>query len=298
MSYNYFFPAEILKSGKEDNGRIPITIVPNSPSPDRANDKILLKAFSEKCINDYISNSGIIDYDHQSILGKDDLEKSGAIIGEAEKIYIDKKNNVPKCEGFLFKNNPIVRESILPALEAKSKVYGASVGGKILKKSTEIDPDTKKNLNIISEISLNHIAITPRAKAVNPDTIVELRKSLNNDKLNETNFYFSDFNSFIKSFQDCDFLYKTLIAGNATDISGISGGQTLQSQSLEGAKLNKNKIKTILPFIIDGILGQYQNKKNYKDWMKYLNSKGFTSHESITIIQLLAKNKNKIVKLI
>jgi len=285
MDVNYFFPANLLKTGEESNGKIPISIIPNSPVPDRVNDKILLKAFDQDCISDYINNSGIIDYDHQSMLAKSDFDRVKAIIGEAEELYIDETKQVPVCNGFLFKGNQYVDEAILPALKSGSKIYGASVGGKILRKSTEIDPKTKKEMNVISRISLNHIAITPRAKAVNTKTLVELRKSLNEEIVT-----FDNFEDFAKSFSD---LRKTLMAGCSTDISGMSGGQVLQSQSLEG--VNYAKIRYSMPFLLDKVFeGRFGNTKEY---LEYLISKGFSVGEAFETIKLLAKNGAKIVRL-
>jgi len=293
MSLNYYFPASLMKTGEEKEGRIPIRIIPNSPSIDRQNDKIILKAFSQTTIDDYLNTSKVIDYDHKSILGKNDLEKSKAIIGEAESLFVDSEKNIPICDGFLFKDNPFVSQAIYPALKSGSRVYGASIGGKILQKSVEEDPKTKKRLNVISKISLNHIAICPLNKAVNTDTTVSLRKSKNKEDI----LMFNNFDSFMKSFTDAEDLRKALIAGSATDISNLSGGQALQQQSLEGSRVNLNKIKYTLPFILENVLTKSNNLYTVQDYMKYLVTKGFNEYEAIETISLLAKNGAKIVEL-
>ena len=134
-----------------------------------------------------------------------------------------------------------------------------------------------------------------RQKAVHPGTSLKLLKSFGDDS--ESDLFVSSFDDFMKSFSDEDFFMKTLIAGSSTDISNISGGQAIQKQSLEGSKVDRNKIKHTIPFILDGIYGKHNNKKNTKEWLQYLIKRGFNSQESIVIIQLLVKNKAKIIEL-
>jgi hypothetical protein len=306
METDFLFPAILMKAGEESDGKIPIKIIPNSPTVDRQNDRITLKAFNKETIDDYLSTSKVIDYNHISILGKTELEKSQAIIGEAERLYIDEENQVPVCTGFLFKGNPYVDNALYPALKSGAKVYGASIGGKILQKSTENDPKTKKQINRISRISLNHIAICPLNKSVNLQTTVELRKSCSGDgKCKETNTKCNDcdssvtldfltYKSFLDFIEDEDKFMKTMEAGSQTDISNISGGQAVQKQSLEGG-INRKKIKYCIPFILDTVMNKsYSTAKEYTE---YLVSKGFSIPEAQETIKLLAKNGAQIVKL-
>ena len=290
---SYSFPADILKAGEEKNGRIPITIIPSSPTKDRVNDKILLKAFDDSCIKSYL-NDGIIDYDHLSFLGETPEIRARAIIGEPENFFIDKKRNVPVCEGFLFKGNPFVDDSIMPALEAKSKVFGASLGGKVLLKSSGIDPNTQSKLNTISKISLKHIAITPLQKAVHQGTSVRLRKSADSSP-DEMDLIFSTFEDFVKSFEDGEYLQKALEAGAATDMVAMTGGQILQNQSLEGDALHR--IKTVLPFIIEAIISGLVSGR-YEDFVRYLTARGLSPEEADRCATLIATNSASIVKLI
>jgi hypothetical protein len=287
MSLNYYFPATLQKSGKESNGKIPIEIIPSEPTVDRVNDKIVLKAF-EEAREDFL-DEGIIDYDHKSVLGKTSLEKAQAIIGEPQDLFIDEKRKIPVCHAVLFKGNPYVDTVILPALNNESKIFGASVGGKILHKSLEFDHNTKKDINQIDKILLKHIAITPRQKAVHPGTSLKLLKSFGEEQFD---LIAGNFDDFMKSFCDQDFL-KALLAGSATDIANISGGQALQSQSLEGG-VSKAKIKNNLPLILETL--RKGTNKTSKDWMKYLVNMGFSPQEAMLTIQLLVKNKAKIVE--
>lgn len=291
-SVNFNFPVSIYKSGEESNNRIPIKIIPNAPTFDRVNDKIFLKAFDDDCIQDFL-HDGMLDYDHLSVLSEDPIIKAQAHIGDPTNFYIDEKNNVPVCEGFLFKGNPFVDGSIMPALNAGSKNIAASLGGKILKKSSYEIPGTKMKKSFISKIRMKHIAITPLQRAVHQGTSVELKKSM--DGTQEPEIFFNSFEDFAKSFQDAELLEKALVAGVTTDIANISGGQALQSQSLEG--VNYNKIENCLPFILEGIkFGLVKGR--YDDWSEYLTLKGFSAKEAEETIKLLARNGAEIVKVI
>lgn len=291
MELNSFsFPVSMVKSGDEKDNRIPIEIIPNRPTFDRVNDKILLKAFDQECRKSFI-HQGIIDYDHKSLLGETEEERATAIIGEPEDLFVDEKRGIPVCKAFLFKGNPYVDNAIMPALKARSKVFGGSLGGKILLKSTDVDPITKKKKNTISKISLAHIAVTPLQKAVHQGTSVTLRKSMDeNDP--DIEIQFSGYDDFIKSFSDCEVLEKALQAGAETNVANISGGQAIQKQSLEGTK----KIKVAMPFILSDIVNGIVKGKS-EDYKLYLISRGFTASEADETIKLLAQNGASIVKL-
>jgi len=297
---NYSYPVSIFKSDKEDDERIYITIIPNTPNVDRVGDRILLKAYDEDCRKNFL-HSGIIDYDHQSILAKSAREKAEAWIGDPTNFFIDEKNNVPVIEGYLFKSNPYVKNSIYPALKSGSNRVSASLGGKILQKSLNYDVATKKQINDISKITLAHCAITPLQKAVHQEAKVLLKKSFtSNDKTKESScintFEFDTFKSFLEFIEDETSIYKTLEAGTQTDSSKITGGQSLQTQSLEGSKINKNKLKYIMPFAINDVMNN-KLKGKVKDFHKYFVERGLTDEESKEMVKLLAKNGHKIVKL-
>lgn len=296
MDNNFSFPATFVKSGNEKDGRIPVTIIPSQPTVDRTNDKILLKAFDDECIKSFLFD-GVLDYDHISILGKSALERSQAIIGEPENMFIDSKRKLPVIEGFLFKSNPYVSSAILPALEAKSNRFGASLGGKILMKSMEDDEDTHRVVNAISKIRIKHCAITPLQKAVHQGTSITLRKS---GEAEEYDIAFPDFGEFIKSIENQEEFMKALEAGAATDIASIKGGQAIQGQSLEGddehKKAKRKKIKAVMPFMLDAIFKGFV-KGNYTSYMEYLTGKGLEKDEADELIRLIALSSPDIVKL-
>lgn len=296
MDNNFSFPATFIKSGNEKNGRIPVTIVPSQPTVDRTNDKILLKAFDDECIKSFLFD-GVLDYDHMSILGKTALERSEAIIGQPENMFIDSTRKAPVIEGFLFAKNHYVFKSIMPALEAESDRFGASLGGKILMKSMEDDADTQRVVNAISKIRIKHCAVTPLQKAVHQGTSITLRKSGDD---NEYDIAFPDFGEFMKSIENHGEFMKALEAGAQTDISAIRGGQAVQGQSLEGdedhKRARKKKIKTVMPFVLDAIFKGFV-KGRYSDYMEYLTSKGLAQDEADELIKIIALSSPEIIKL-
>ena len=275
---NYFlqnFNIEINKAEKENNQRIPIRIEASSETLDKDNDLILLSAYEEKTINDFLE-TGIIDYDHKSILGKDDEEKAKAVIGEPTNFKIEKSRSmeleVPVIYGDLYKENPFVRDSILPALKAATTRWGASIGGSILKSDSKNSGN--KPYREISSIKLNHCAITPTRRAINKYTSVEMVKS---------------------SFEDFPTFLKALLAGAATDIINIQGGQALQPQSLEGV------VKKTFPMFM-GIMKAFKKAKLYRTHEGLDNSilmsiKDLPENEQIQTIDIVNTKKEEIFNL-
>lgn len=292
MDQEYTFPAEIeLVKGKSDSDpRLPVSIVASTPIPDKVNDVIVLKAFDGA--RESFLKEGVLDYDHGSIRSRTDEEKAKAIIGQPEEL--DTKSGKAVVSGFLFKGNPIVRDSILPALQADSRVYGASVGGRILRKSFEWDDTAKRKVNKISKISLNHIAITPLYKSVAKGTSLTLAKNLDED---EGLLQFDSFESFAKSFakeseEDTD-LDKAMVAGEGvTDYSTATGGAALQPQSLE---------EDLLRLVFDDFLKDVRSgalKPSLHSILGWLSLRGFTPEKAQEIAGVLAKKAKSIRKVL
>jgi hypothetical protein len=287
---DFTYPAEVLldltKSGDENENRVNIRIVANDTTKaDKVNDRIVLKAFAD-ARDDYVRD-GIIDYDHVSVRGKTALEKAEAIVGEPTDLTID--TGLPVCTGFLFRGNPYVEKSILPALKSGSKVFGASVGGRILKKSEDFDPDTKQKVNRISQISLDHLALTPLSKAVSGHTSVELAKSLAGDTGLVEFSSFEEMSSWLSPVEE-DELDKALVAGAGTDVAAIQGGQVLQSQSLEGvAEEDKAAWVDLLH-----AMATKSVEPRYDSIVGYLSNRGLGLRKAQAFALVAAKNVTKI----
>lgn len=287
--FNFEYAATLQKTGKVVGNKIPIKIIPNVPTADRVDDTIHLKAFDDPTCRKSFISEGVLDWDHQTVRGKTPLEKAKAVVGKPEKLYVDNERNLPVCEGYLFANNPYVKEAILPALETESGVLGASVGGKVLKSVAKSSSLGNKGGNDIYKIHLKHIAICLLQNAIHGGTSVELKKSIENN--NENIFSFNSVHDLLKSFDNKDFLEKALTAGSTTDIANISGGQALQNQSLEGDKI----VSAVLPFFLENVInGRIEN--NQKVYKSYLLNKGLSDKISSELIKLVAENSYKIAK--
>lgn len=236
---NFTAPAELIKSETRVDGRkIYVLIKASDESLDAENDNILAEAFTPE-VRAYMLEKGVIDYDHITVRGANALEKASAIIGTPTDFYQELVNGRPVqfIRGFLHRGNPFVDSTIAPGLESGSDRWGASIGGKILEWNKNEHGGKRAN-----KIWMNHVAITPAYKAVNPNTAVEILKS--NDGIE-----YCQFGTTMS-------LVKALQAGSQTDSAFMSGAQALQPQSLEQrlavTTITKDLIQSIINAIVEG----------------------------------------------
>jgi len=283
----FSYPVEMLLKGEpeKNSNRIPIDISASDPTPDKVNDSIVLKAFDD-AREDFLKE-GVIDFDHQTIRGPTKEDQAKAIIGQPEEL--DTKSGKVIVSGFLFKGNPYVDNSIYPALKAGSRVFGASVGGRILRKSLEWDEKSARKVNRITRIALNHIAVTPAYKAVHPNTSITLAKSLEEDG---GLLMFDSFGEFAKSFttvkEGTEAVEKAMMAGVETDSAAIRGGQALQPESLEGDVL-KHVWGDLLEDIKNGNL-----KPSHNAVVGWLVNRGLSSERAKSMAYVLAHRAREI----
>lgn len=236
---NFTAPAELIKSEtRVDGQKIHVLIKASDESLDAENDNILSEAFTPE-VRAFMLEKGVIDYDHITVRGANALEKASAIIGTPTEFYQElvKGRPVQFIRGFLHRGNPFVDSTIAPGLESGSDRWGASIGGKMLAWNKNEQGGKRAN-----KIWMNHIAITPAFKAVNPNTAVEILKS--NDGME-----FCQFGTTMS-------LLKALQAGNQTDSALMSGAQALQPQSLEqkpaATTITKDLIQSIINAVVEG----------------------------------------------
>ena len=239
---NFTAPAELVKSEtRVDGQKIHILIKASDESLDAENDNILSEAFTPE-VRAFMLEKGVIDYDHITVRGANALEKATAIIGTPTEFYQElvKGRPVQFIRGFLHRGNPFVDSTIAPGLESGSDRWGASIGGKMLAWNKNEQGGKRAN-----KIWMNHIAITPAFKAVNPNTAVQILKSKDGDEIHQ----FASMNS----------LLKALEAGSQTDSAQITGAQALQPQSLEQKPATLTITKDILQSIINDIVDGHCN---------------------------------------
>lgn len=230
---------EKAKNKIENDKIVPIRMIANRLKVDKENQEILPKAFNKATVDNFIKN-GIIDWHHQSVAGRTPEDRARAIIGKPSEFAWEKENGVklPVVYGNLTKSHPIVKESILPHLEAEQDVFGASVGGNIKKASKVHDPVIDKIKEQISAINWDHIALAGKPYVISQGSRVSLCKAFVPEMAEVQDSEMFQFAS-ISSFEDDYELLsisgkqfrKALQVGAGTDSAALVGGSALRTQS-------------------------------------------------------------------
>lgn len=280
---------EKAQDSTNDDKTISIRMIANKLEFDKENQQILPQAFSKACVDEFLKY-GIIDWHHTSVTGKTPEQRSQAIIG---KPYDFKwENNLPIVYGRLTKAHPIVRDSILPHLEAGQNVFAASVGGNIKKAKRVIDNTMPKDQ--ILEIAWDHIAIAASPYVVSAGSTVSMVKAFgqNNSVKNDLFIQYSDVNAFESEYNLVlrgDEILKALEMGSGTDMALLTGADAMRKQSLEGDKYIE---------LVNGVaMGLRANSIGAsKEGIKlYLKSNGLTDNEIETFLQKFNKTMQGVL---
>ena len=273
---DFVIPVTLEKSKrKQTQEEYPIRIGISSERPDKQNERMIVKSVFDVSTINYHMQEGYVDYDHVSFRGKTPLEKAQSICGKPFDFEWIKKSNldIPVVEVNMFKGNPYTDKVIIPAMESNNGVFGASIGGKTIRKS-----DAKKekdNISNIYKIRWIHDAITPLYKAVNTDTFLEkIHKSVVGICGGFKEEYSLD-----DKIRNFDTLSKAMVANEGvTDYVTTQGGSALQPQSNETniVKLNWSLMDSMMLSIKLGNVKK--SKDEIIDWFK---SRGMTSDYAI-----------------
>jgi len=234
----------ITKAGEaaKDSPYIPVRMIANRLITDRDNEEILPEAFNKGTVENFLKN-GIIDWHHQSVLGKSQAEKAQAILGRPSNF--EWEDGMPVVYANLTKSHPIVRDAIAPHLEADNPVFGSSVGGNVRKARRVWDSASNSVKRQISEIAWDHLAIAGRPYVICPGTEVKMIKANTEPSIWVT---FSDIGTFENDYDITtreSELIKALTVGADTDSATYTGVDAFRKQSLEGdiKKLNDKEKK-------------------------------------------------------
>jgi len=278
---------ELKKADKQpDYMSVNVRMVANSMSPDKEDDEIVPQAFNEQTVKEFIEN-GIIDWHHQSLLGKTQEERAKAILGKP--YYFEWVDNKPVVYATLTKSNPIVKDAILPHLEAGQKVFGASIGGSIRKAQVVWDNVRKKNKRLIMSIVWNHLAIAALPYVISSGTSVEIVKAYGNEDLFVKYSDLSQFKEKISLLYSEEGIRKAIEAGTATNIEDILGGQALQEQDLEGS--SDDYIYDYHAHALITLITKRKIEPNKQSIIRHLRSLGMTSKQ---IDRIWARFKEKV----
>ncbi len=230
----------LQKSGEENDKTVRVRMVANMMEPDKEDQQIVPQAFNKATVQQFI-DEGIIEWFHKTITGKTMEEKCGAILGRP--VSFAWEDGLPVVYADLTKAHPIVRDYILPHLEAGNNVFGASVGGKIAKITKAFDEKLGRMKDKVTSMIWQHLAIAPLPYVVSGGSAVSLVKAKDGG---EDTLQFADMDSFITNHDiitlDADQILKAMEAGTATDSAGMTGHDAIRQQSLEGDH-NKYVIK-------------------------------------------------------
>lgn len=247
------------KHNQSTNGIVPVSIIANKLNVDKVNDQIDESAFTPEVI-DFFLKEGIVDWQHESRTAQTSEARAMAILGKPVDFewYEEDGKRYPKVLANLTEKNPIVKNTILPHLEAEQPVLGASVGGSILETAKAFNEILQKLVRKILKIKWDHIAIAGRPYVMSDGSAVTLAKSIILNKQNESVTY-EDVIQFsnLFAFSNSQSLSKSLEAG-------VDSMQAVAKQSLE-------KANTIATEYISGLqsgvipVGKDGMKKFYLD---------------------------------
>lgn len=232
---------------KQTDKLLPVRMIANRLKVDKENQEIVPQAFN-KATTDWFVRHGIIDWHHQSVLGKTPDERAHAIIGKPYDFAWETEGGrkLPVVYANLTKAHPIVRDSIVPHLEAEQPVFAASVGGSIRKAKAAIDPETRKQKEQIMEIAWDCLSVAAAPYVISAGSDVSLVKAETGDSL----LRFSGFDMLeSSSFSLDEILQKALTVGAGTNSAALTGADALRSQQPP----KKRKRTELIADIADGL---------------------------------------------
>lgn len=213
----------LLKASPVQEGAKRILYIEASNEDRDYQDEIVLqKALTDSA--DYFKRHGNVDISHFSLLGP----KQGIPnymeyeIGKPIDVRVGGKKTFVKAELYqgespMAKNANMVWDSMTK--QSPPARWYPSVGGAVLAKSIQIDPDTKDKVAVIERVRWNNLALarTPVNRSVPEVSLAPI-------------------GTFAKALNG--FVVKTLTAGYGTDSAQLTGGSALRKQSLDGAPAN------------------------------------------------------------
>lgn len=231
------------KASKTEDAKIlPVRMIANRMNVDKEDQEMLPQAFNKATVDNFLEH-GIIDWHHQSVLGKTTEERAHAIIGRPydfkwESTSLDKRD-LPVVYANLTKAHSIVRDSIIPHLEAEQKVFAASVGGSIRKAKMVFNAETNQKKDQIMEIVWDCLSVAAAPYVISAGSEVTLVKAAfagnPEDLSSDIICRVSDI-----SMLTAAFLAKALEVGAGTNSATLVGADAMRMQS--GKKKNNDAL--------------------------------------------------------
>jgi hypothetical protein len=219
---DYLFVSDLLKAmpATEGNDRF-VYLEASNEALDQQGEVVLAKALKESA--DYYLRFGNLDIDHFTQIGA----KAGIPnyeqyeIGRPVEVKVDGTRTFVK--GQIYQGEGPVAEKANSFWDSLTKLsppqrWYPSVGGQILEKGVEFDPETKSRKAIIRKVRWSNIGFSKTPVNANLPTVETV-----------------PFGALAKSWGAAGLdLRKALTAGYGTDSASLTGGAALRQQSLQG----------------------------------------------------------------
>jgi len=224
---------------------------------DSSNEVVLLKALQDS--SDYYLRHGNVDISHYTVLGP----RSGVAnfleyeIGLPTEVRVDGQTTFVKAQLYrgdspMAKNADMVWSSL--TRQKPPQRWYPSVGGKVLAKAVQMDPDTGAKYGVVSKVLWTNTALDR-----NP-----INLGLREATLMPPSVFVKSLGGFV--------LTKALEAGYGTDSAGLSGGGALRRQSLHGAGDGKKDYAvlatTLGEAMLVGQLGLDPHQEDLAAWLR------------------------------
>lgn len=225
----------------EEGGRRLIYFEASNEGVDQQGERVLSKALRDS--SEHYLKFGNLDIDHYSLIGrKMGIPNPHAYeIGRPVEVKVDDRRTFVKAElyrgdGDLAANANMVWDS-LTKIAPPARWY-PSVGGSVLAKSTQIDPDTNDKVTVVERVRWTNVALSRTPVNQHLGTVDTVPMGVFSKSLNAL-------------------VLKTLEAGYGTDSATLTGGGALRTQSLHGAPMTYFEFEDAL----SGHLLQIKNKR-------------------------------------
>ncbi|WP_143328284.1 hypothetical protein [Caballeronia pedi] len=193
---------------------------------DQQNERVMAKALEASA--EHYKKFGNVDIDHYTLIGKPNPARNWAgipnpeqyEIGRPVEVRIEGRRTFVKAKLYrgtsdLAKNANMVWES-MTQLDPPARWY-PSVGGAVLAKSIQIDPETKSKIGVVEKVRWTNVALSRTPVNQNLPTAQTV-----------------PFGALAKCWTSAGlWLSKALETGYGTDSASLTGGAALRGQSLD-----------------------------------------------------------------
>ncbi|HEX7906773.1 MAG TPA: hypothetical protein VF534_01590 [Paraburkholderia sp.] len=198
---------------------------------DQQNERVLAKALEDSA--EHYLKFGNVDLDHYSLLGKPNPAKGWVGLPNPEQYEIGRPTDV-RIEGRrtfvkaqLFRGESALAKNANMVWESMTEIsppahWFPSVGGAVLAKSVQIDPETKNKIAVVEKVRWTNVALSRTPVNQNLPTAQTI-----------------PFGALAKCWGASGLMFaKALEAGYGTNVANLTGGAALGMQSLDRKPAN------------------------------------------------------------